>query len=285
MHKLIIVILFLFASGAKAQDQNDPFEFFNSSSHTAEAISYLNRFNPKPGADTANKIMSFVDSLKRGGYLDSLAFFVIYAMNNQANGLLDIKNLISPSAVNSPTFTRYQGINGDGATSYVNLNFNDSTGSALFGRTNMTIGIYSISDINGSTPALGVTNGGTKSTSIYPRDGGKAYFNCREGTGLNVTVSDSKGMYAMTLTGTTLKGYKNIGFASEVTVSGTIAPTGRADLSYFTSARNSSGSPISLGMRINSCVWGGAYISDYGVKKITLWFENLMDYFGTGVIP
>lgn len=66
------------------------------------------------------------------------------------------------SLVSSPVHTPKQGIQGDGATSYVNLNYNPADGGSWrYIQNDAHIGLWSRTDLNGAVADIGARSGGT----------------------------------------------------------------------------------------------------------------------------
>ena len=83
-----------------------------------------------PSTNQRFKQNKLLIDLKRGGIWEKLDSFAIFATDGDSNfALIDWKRLSQYTAVNSPTFTTNNGFRGDGTSSYINTNFNISTGT------------------------------------------------------------------------------------------------------------------------------------------------------------
>lgn len=98
--------------------------------YCAEFQAVYDKWTTKPHADTAAIFNTMVETLVDGGVWDSLDIFPFFAVhtNDDGEALIDwIHPDSTLTAVNSPTFTPYEGFTGDGSTSYINTNWNPST--------------------------------------------------------------------------------------------------------------------------------------------------------------
>lgn len=246
--------------------------------NTPQAISYVARFDVKPTGDTLQWTYDLINSLVRGGYWDSIVTAQLYCNNTVANALLDIKNVANGSVVNSPTFTRYRGIAGDGSTSCINTNFNDSTTSSLWARTAFSWSFYSRTD-NSSTRGLGVSQG-TNYLIVYPRQSTTLFAYFRETTGLSGTVTNSAGAFWVNLSGITGTVTQN----DSVKVTGTVSPKNRVNLSIYVGARNNNGTPNDLGTREWAYVIMSPYLSKTTRDAISTIFRTYLQKVGAKVI-
>jgi hypothetical protein len=83
-----------------------------------------------PSTNQRLKQNKLLIDLKRGGIWEKLDSFAMFATDGDSNfALIDWKRLSQYTAVNSPTFTTNNGFRGDGTSSYINTNFNISTGT------------------------------------------------------------------------------------------------------------------------------------------------------------
>lgn len=89
-------------------------------------------------------INTFILTLKADGNFSLLDRLWLHATPNQQNARVSIVNPTSAqiTEVNSPTWTANQGYNGDGATSYLNTNFNASTQGVNYTLNSCLVAIY-----------------------------------------------------------------------------------------------------------------------------------------------
>jgi len=83
-----------------------------------------------PSANQRVKQNKLLVDLKRVGIWEKLDTFAMFATDGSSNfALIDWKRLTTYTAVNSPTFTTNSGFLGNGTSSYIDTNFNISTGT------------------------------------------------------------------------------------------------------------------------------------------------------------
>jgi hypothetical protein len=98
-------------------------------------------------------INNLISNMIKIGVWNSLDVFFMFAANAQQSGLLNWKNPsgTAATAVNSPTFTAYQGFAGDGSTSYVNTQWAPNVNGVNFSLNNASAFIYSRTNQAAST--------------------------------------------------------------------------------------------------------------------------------------
>jgi len=104
-------------------------------------------FTNKPNAATKSAQQNFVNSITSAGIWEKLDGLWVFATHSNDDGEALI-NWVSPSgtaatAVNSPTFTQYEGIETNGTNSYINLQYNPTTDATNFKQNDGVIGAYS----------------------------------------------------------------------------------------------------------------------------------------------
>lgn len=105
------------------------------------AIILLNAMTVKPSPKRANLIQQTIIDLKDSSIWDKLDCFYCFAAHSEAESLLNwIKRAHDCSTVNSPTFTVDYGWQGDGATSYLNSNYDPSSNRDKLDIGNICIG-------------------------------------------------------------------------------------------------------------------------------------------------
>ena len=83
-----------------------------------------------PSTNQRFKQNKLLVDLKRVGVWEKLDSFAMFATDGSSNfALIDWKRLTTYTAVNSPTFTTNSGFLGNGTSSYIDTNFNISTGT------------------------------------------------------------------------------------------------------------------------------------------------------------
>ena len=83
-----------------------------------------------PSTNQRLKQNKLLIDLKKNGIWEKLDTFAMFATDGDSNfALIDWKRLTTYTAVNSPTFTTNSGFLGNGTSSYIDTNFNISTGT------------------------------------------------------------------------------------------------------------------------------------------------------------
>jgi hypothetical protein len=110
--------------------------------------------------------------LKDGGIWSKLDTFSLFATDGDADfALIDWKRLIDYTAVNSPTFTTNEGFQGDGTSSYIDLNYETNTDWVNVSQDNVCLFANNLVD---ATPLQNVVVG---SSSAYVALNLKNQFN------------------------------------------------------------------------------------------------------------
>jgi hypothetical protein len=150
-----------------------PFSFISggSASFTSEYQAILDEATALgytlPSAAVQVKQNNLLKELIAAGIWAKLDVFYLFAQDGQAEfGTLNWKAplLYQSTLVNSPTFTSNKGFAGNGSSSYINTNFNPSTGGVNYVRNNASVVLYmdTINDA-GLKFFCGAINGGLTS--------------------------------------------------------------------------------------------------------------------------
>ena len=164
--------------------------------YSVEAQALFARFTTPPTAARKTLINDLIVSLKDAGVWSKLdALYVMAAADAQAarqNWVADQYNL---TAVSSPTFTADRGYQGDGAASYLNMNFNPSTAGGNFVQDNAGFGFWSLTNLASNT-AQDIGNAANVTLTRSSTDGHIIRAN-NTGTASDfpATVTDSRGYF------------------------------------------------------------------------------------------
>lgn len=225
---------------------------------TVDELTYLNTFETSMGSDLAE-----FDRLWIHGLSNSIAARTSFV--NPSSTMI--------TAVNSPTFTANVGYNGNGTTSYLNLNFTPSTQAVKFSQNNASFGIYCRTNLDAINVSLGSYD--TQFTQIRLLQGGSSYGYLFDAGGVGVTsaLSDSLGLYSIKRVLTTVDLYKRGIFKSTSGVVASSVPT----ISQYALCRNSNGTPDSLDTRVNSLT----FYASGSVNQLN--FYNAVQALGTSI--
>lgn len=195
-----------------------------------------------------------------------------------SNSVAARTSFVNPSstaitAVNSPTFTANVGYNGNGTTSYLNLNFIPSTQAVKFSQNSASFGFYCGTNLDAVNVSLGSYD--TQFTQIRALQSGLSYGYLFDTAGVGVTASltDSFGLYSIKRVNTTVDLYKRGVFKSTSGVVASSVPT----ITQFALCRNANGTADSLDTRINSLT----FYASGSVNQLN--FYNAVQALGTSI--
>jgi hypothetical protein len=146
-----------------------------------------------------------------------------------------------------PDFIPFQGVQGDGATTYINLNWNPTTavagGGATFSQNDAGIFVYGESDLGVTAIAMGAVNGSNQGCSINPRTATDVMSGAISGANANIgtagSTTSSLGFKSIRRDNSTqMKTNKGAASDSNTTSATSIAPL-NLDMKFL--ARNSNG--------------------------------------------
>lgn len=119
----------------------------NNVAMEAELATYISGLATPLSADILGKINTFVAGYKSDDGLTNLsdAYDVMYYLGNET-AESSLRNLVKRAhdavAVNSPTFTPYEGWAGDGISSYIDSNYNPATEADNYALNDASFGVY-----------------------------------------------------------------------------------------------------------------------------------------------
>lgn len=237
------------------------------------------------------RIGEFIEALKNGLSITNLsdAFDVMYILAGETEES-SLKNLVKDShhctAVNSPTFTQYEGFVG-GATKYLNTNYNSLTQGVNYVLNSATLGAYVRTTTIGTYSILG-TSDGVNESYINPRLNydtvGRFYCRINQATyTYKVASGDTKGMLIAARVGANaIDGYKN---GTDLNCSGnTEVSTSLQNRNLYLLAINANGTPSQHSPDQLSIAFAGKGFNGAELTAITNAIEAYMDANGKGVI-
>ena len=256
--------------------------FFGGVRHSyidADLLTYISGLATPLSADILGKINTFVAGYKSDDGLTNLsdAYDVMYYLGNET-AESSLRNLVKRAhdavAVNSPTFTPYEGWAGDGISSYIDTNYNPATEADNYKLNDASMMFYS--------RAAGGTNrdmGNSLTNRIQAIYSGNSCYYQLNGNGASTTViADSLGMFICAGNDGSNKTYyyKNKTPIHSRTAAQTAIPSGNITLLKVA---------VSYTTRQQAFAACGKYLTQTSVNHITDRFEALMDSNGRGVIP
>lgn len=116
-----------------------------------EALRLFEAMTVKPDGRRKALIADTIKALQASGVWNQQDAVYFMAAHDAQAARLNWKNpsLFAMTAVNSPTFTRDRGYQGDGATSYLNTNLSSTTAGINFSQNNASFSFFTV---NHSTP-------------------------------------------------------------------------------------------------------------------------------------
>lgn len=208
-----------------------------------DAQAYFNELTGTIPDSFKQAVNTFVLTLKADGTWARLDRLYLHATPNQQNARISIVNPTSTpiTEVNSPTFTANFGINGDGATSYINYNFTPSVDGVNYTLNSASYFMYSRTNSAANVYDLGVIGTGVSQLNIRWGDGNfYAAINSAPTYG-NYLNNPSTGFFQVNrVDSNRVELYKNGVLQATSTPN---AATNLPNISYFGMCQNSGGVP------------------------------------------
>lgn len=238
-------------------------ELLNSPGYDTDAQAYFDALTPQPSAMFKFAINDLVTALKTENIWSELDCLWILAAEDQQNATINLKspsqNVIAP--VSSPTFAIMEGFTGNGTSSYLNLNFNPSSGTHKFLRDSASMGIYIRSNVNEAKVDMG-SDGGSYYNLILARNSGSFDVYANANTLFSASNSDSRGLFSWRRTSsTTSASYKN-GVQQNTSSTSSQAIT---NYNIYALCRNDSGSASLFSTKQAAMIFAGSGAIDQSV--------------------
>lgn len=286
MKKLILILLFTSISFAQGKFEILGMLMSGSDYKNKETTVYLASLTTPISPTYAATLDSFITKVKDSLSITSLSskFDVMYDLGGYSQEQ-SLKNLVKRSsdatAVNSPTWTQWQGFGGDTNTvRYVNTNYNPNNDKITYAQTSNAFGVYVRTDANGAYADIGV-NDATPQSYIYPRLTDLFYFTNLSAINQTVANTDSRGFFITSRTASNLtSGYKNGDTLATSSINSAATPV---NVNFHILRRNATGASYSIHQVAFAFI--GAGLSATEVSKLTNCVEWLQDRKGVGVIP
>ncbi len=155
-----------------------------ASVYSEEALALFAQMSVAPSEARKAVIDALIVSLKNTGIWTKLDVLYLFAAHDAQAARL---NWIEPAgsfnatAVNSPTFTVDRGYAGDGATSYLNSNFNPTAAAGQYALDSAHIGVWSrTSGVRLEAEFGAELSADNDSTTFYINADGNLYFNMNQ---------------------------------------------------------------------------------------------------------
>lgn len=259
----------------------------------AETKTYLASLTTPISSTYAKTLDTFISMVKDSLAIANLsdAFDVMYDLGGETTEQ-SLKNLVKrqhdATAVNSPTWTQWEGFTGNGTSSYLNTNYNPATQGVVYVQNSASLGVYIRTNVDEAGVDIGAQTEGY-TTGIYistRRYDTKFYWQINENTNsqfVNGVSWDSRGFtVAVRPNSTQVYGYKNgvnYGGAKSANSIGT------PNLNIYILCGSYGQVPTTFSTKQTSFAFLGKSLSATEVRKLTNCVEWLMDSKGKGVIP
>lgn len=233
-------------------------------------------------SDQDLKLRSFVVDLKKGLGIKNLsdAFDVMYILAGET-AESSLKNLVKDAyhctAVNAPAFTKFEGFTGDGASNYLDTNYNANEHGDKYTVNNASFGIYRRSG-SSSVALIGARSTYSSAISIVP--GGVSYLviNMNETDAAFDIPYTQHGIYILTRPNSS----QIIAHANGNKYNATKSSAGMPNLNNWILGRNYQSGQFSS-VQI-SFAFFGRNLTDSDVNVLKDLIESYMDSNGKGVI-
>ncbi len=166
--------------------------------YDVDAQALFHRMAVQPDATRKTLINDFIVGIKSDLSISNLsdAFDALHfiAGHNQADTRLNwVNSSHTLIEVNSPTWTLDRGYTGDGASMYLDMNYNPSSQGVNLTQDNLSIGAYSRSNVDDGSYTIGNFDG-AGSTDVIPRTDGNFLARAASITSTGVAVANSLGL-------------------------------------------------------------------------------------------
>lgn len=255
----------------------------------SELVTYMAGLTTELSSAQLVKINDFIKDYKADDSLTNLsdAYDVMYYLGNET-AESSLRNMVKrahdATAVNSPTFTPYEGWQGDGISSYIDTNYNPSTQADNYALDDCAFGVYCrTARAADDNKYHGVVLGSNYTQIMLHRatsNSVRGWVNTAVSAGtVDHTVSNTLGMSIIG------RSAANSCYASrnKSISSGTGVSNGIPNDYIYLLARNAGGARGFDNVQI-SFAFAGKYLDSTSVGYLTDDFEALMDANGKGVI-
>jgi len=256
----------------------------------AETTLYLTGQTVTPAQ--ATRIDNFITMLKDSLQITALSskFDVMYLLANES-ATLGLRNLVKRShdatAVNSPTFTAYEGFVSNGTTSYIKTNYTVSTDGINFTLNSASIGAYSRTNNKGLLIPIGArTLSNTGRNYFYVHSDNKYYATVNQtATEVGEIITRADGMMVVSrVNSTEFKRYiKNS--TDNVSATTSVVSTQVPEVQFYLLALNTANVPGLYCTNQISFAFIGGGLTVTEARQVTNCIEYYMDALGKGVIP
>lgn len=263
---------------------------------TTDCFNYIDGLETPLSSAQIVYINTFIKSLYSGLSITALSQFfdtlyILAGETAESSYRNLVKRLHDATAVNSPTWTQYEGSTGDGISAYLDTNYNANSQGSNYTLNNCAFGVYIRTSAAEVRSDIGVRTDTTNYTNIISRDttAPDTKTQMRIHSGVNPYVfplnDNSIGMYIAARNGNTqtgLFGWKNKSVLSPI--SGTGNTTSIPNFNFFMLARNFAGNGEQFSTKQIGAGFTSKYTDQTAVNVITDAIETYFDAHGKGII-
>jgi len=231
------------------------------------------------GADTLAQYDNMLTRILDTCNVDAFWFFAV-TNNDNGEALVEWINpgVDDATAVNTITFTKYEGVASNGTDSYIDLNYNASSDATYYSLNSGTVGWYVRTNINDASYDLGARDG-----SNYLRaniNTGGDFIITMNSDGSMADTSPGAGMWIVTRTASDAYQFwvDNVSIATD-----TDATTGIPNLDLYLGTYNLYGSPSGYDTNQFSALIICEELSDQQRAEVDDAIRDMMTYLGKAV--
>ncbi len=249
--------------------------------YSAEATALFARFSGTPTDADKRYMNNLILSGKAHGWWTKMDIFYVFAIGtNATDSRLNWKSTSYNATVGvAPTWTAYQGIQGNGTTQYLTTNYTPSTHGVNFTATSQSLGVYSRTDANGGYVDIGAYNSCASIASLFIRSSNQtaAYFGtCTSGA--PVSLSSMGFFIGQRSDSVTQKLYKNGVLLNTTSAAGSTV----VNSPLYIMARNLGG-PNAYSIHQISVAFAGGALTDTEAAFMSADINEYMTSIGTNV--
>lgn len=258
-------------------------QYTTDAGYTTQYQAVLDEMTTDPTGDTLTWQNALVNSLVEDGIWDSLDVFCLPATTDNGDDEALI-NWITPGTndaleVNSPTWTKNEGYNGDESTSYINSDFILSDDGVNYDLNTASMGYYCLTDETDTDWDMGVK--GDNNDWAYARVTNDVMYGLMNGTTSINNASSTEGFVADVRHGaTSLEIYRN-----GVSLNSSSAGVNNVPDVYpvYICVANAEGELQGLSDRQYAMWFIGGDLTDQMVVDFNTAIETYLDHLGVGV--
>lgn len=209
--------------------------------YSPDALAYFAQLTGTISTAWKLAVNNLILQLQADGNWSELDRFWIHATENQQNARVSLVNPTSTqiTEVNSPTWTADRGYTGDGATMYLNTNYNPNTDGIHYSLNSASLGVYSRVNSDNFQIDIGAcdVSSPVSFSQLDIKEGNVIYANVNDYNSLFTANINSLGMFTTLRSAGSIAIYKNGVLLTSLVQASSKVP----NLNLFLLARNTAG--------------------------------------------